>query len=665
MRLWGQLFTLLSLLLRQNVLMVVQGALLTGRPGKVSSTKGISAAFLECLAAINPEATCAATRVIADSLDAELYDQERQNVMINYQTYPAAIFYACTTGDVADAVQCANQFHIKVSAASGRHGFVGAALPTGYLAIDLSYLNKYAMSADNSTITIGPGATNGRLLTALHRSGISGAAVATGGCTFVGLGGYMLGGGLGFLGRVLGLGCDRLLNVEMVLADGTVVNANKDTYPDLFWASCGGGGGTFGIVTAFTFQISILPNRGQLVGVTVTYAAGSAPFVESHMAFQDWLPTASRLWGIDNADITPSPQGPVFGFQGVYFGEAAAALQELQDGGVLDNLCMDPVRCAFNNVPGYPMGVSMVQYESFYDFYLDTQAFNYLSPALLPGQGLTTLSLAQKEVALDSIANALWGYPYTPFVAVDALANPSAPMLLQEVAAGEGPYTISTCSNTTILAPRVVGGNLYNEYQLPLTRIFGPMPRSMVEDLAQLLENLARACAQGVVTACLVGFGGHTLTGAYTDKSPTETAFFFRNDMWIQFISLTTSAKQTPYLSDKEVKEFVRDFIKPYERLVARYFPRATAYANYQNPLNGPLVLKDWQHGYWGENYARLREIKSKKARTSKQEVKVMVVYVSIGILIKAYIAGTRRNCYHVACGHKKRRMEIATERVK
>lgn len=107
------------------------------------------------------------------------------------------------------------------------------------------------MSADNSTITIGPGATNGRLLTALHRSGISGAAVATGGCTFVGLGGrwwqrggggmeralhsyirhfpkgYMLGGGLGFLGRVLGLGCDRLLNVEMVLADGTVVNANK------------------------------------------------------------------------------------------------------------------------------------------------------------------------------------------------------------------------------------------------------------------------------------------------------------------------------------------------------------------------------------------------------------------------------------------------------
>lgn len=47
-------------------------------------------------------------------------------------------------------------------------------------------------------------------------------------------------------------------------------------------------------------------------------------------------------------------------------------------------------------------------------------------------------------------------------------------------------------------------------------------------------------------------------------------------------------------------------------RLVARYFPHATAYANYQNPLNGPLVLKDWQHGYWGENYARLREIKSK-----------------------------------------------------
>ena len=145
-----------------------------------------------------------------------------------------------------------------------------------------------------------------------------------------------------------------------------------ETHPDLFWASCGGGGGTFGIVTAFTFQISILPNQGRPVGVTVSYAAGSVPFVESHIAFQNWLPTASRLWGIDNADVLPSPQGPLFSFQGVYFGEAADALQELKDGGVLDNLCTDPARCAFNNVPGYPMGVSMVQYESFYDFYLDT-----------------------------------------------------------------------------------------------------------------------------------------------------------------------------------------------------------------------------------------------------------------------------------------------------
>jgi FAD/FMN-containing dehydrogenase len=62
--------------------------------------------------------------------------------MINFQTHPVAIFYACDTADVADAVQCANKFHVKVSPASGRHGFVGAALPTGYLAIDLRHLNE-------------------------------------------------------------------------------------------------------------------------------------------------------------------------------------------------------------------------------------------------------------------------------------------------------------------------------------------------------------------------------------------------------------------------------------------------------------------------------------------------------------------------------------------
>ena len=194
------------------------------------------------------------------------------------------------------------------------------------------------------------------------------------------------------------------------------------------------------------------------------------------------------------------------------------------------------------------------------------QAFNYLSPALLPGQGLTTLSLAQKKVALDSIANAIWGYPYTPFVALDALTNPSAPTLLQAVAAGDGPYPISTCNNDTILGPRVVGGDLYNILELSSTRIFGPMPRAMVEDLAHLLDNLASACLQGTVAACLVSFGGHTLTGAYADKRPTETAFYFRDDLWIQSISLTTSAKQVPYLSAKEARAFIDDFIKPYER---------------------------------------------------------------------------------------------------
>jgi FAD/FMN-containing dehydrogenase len=67
--------------------------------------------------------------------------------------------------------------------------------------------------------------------------------LAGGGCPTVGVAGFTLGGGLSFLSRSLGLGCDSMLSATMVLANATVVNVTKKSYPELFWALCGGGGG--------------------------------------------------------------------------------------------------------------------------------------------------------------------------------------------------------------------------------------------------------------------------------------------------------------------------------------------------------------------------------------------------------------------------------------
>lgn len=162
-----------------------------------------------------------------------------------------------------------------------------------------------SVSADKKSFTAGAGLSNVMLLAALHDANVSAdAAIPHGVCSFVGIPGWNLGGGFGRLGRYLGLGCDNVEALEMVLANGTVVEAtasaccpgcfaarerppaclehpSRPALPpsrhltlrplhfsgaannsDLLWASCGGGGGTLGTVTKLQFKISELPKGG-------------------------------------------------------------------------------------------------------------------------------------------------------------------------------------------------------------------------------------------------------------------------------------------------------------------------------------------------------------------------------------------------------------------
>ena len=75
------------------------------------------------------------------------------------------------------------------------------------------------------------------------------------------------------LARHVHTGCDNVVGLDVVLANGTVVTANSTSHPDLYWASCGGGGGTFGITTYFHFKVSVLPNEGRLTQLSVSRTA--------------------------------------------------------------------------------------------------------------------------------------------------------------------------------------------------------------------------------------------------------------------------------------------------------------------------------------------------------------------------------------------------------
>src|SRR4029079_14776195 len=101
------------------------------------------------------------------------------------------------------------------------------------------------------TVRVGGGATWGEVDAATNEHGL---ATPSGIISTTGVGGLTLGGGLGHLTRKHGLAIDNVLEVEMLLANGDHVTANKDENPDLFWA-IRGGGGNFGVVTSFLFRL--------------------------------------------------------------------------------------------------------------------------------------------------------------------------------------------------------------------------------------------------------------------------------------------------------------------------------------------------------------------------------------------------------------------------
>ena len=163
---------------------------------------------------------------------------------------PALIVRCVDVADVIAAVDYGRTNHMLTAIRGGGHNGGGLGTCEGGLVIDLSGMKGARVDQAARRVRVAAGSLWGDVDHATHPFGL---AVPTGFLSTTGVGGLTLGGGIGYLTRAYGLTIDNLLSADVVLADGSVVTADEQTNPDLFWA-LRGGGGNFGVVTSFEFQ---------------------------------------------------------------------------------------------------------------------------------------------------------------------------------------------------------------------------------------------------------------------------------------------------------------------------------------------------------------------------------------------------------------------------
>lgn len=175
------------------------------------------------------------------------------NAMIDRR--PAVIAQCETLDDVKQAILFGRKLDLEIAVRGGGHSVAGMALTDGGIVIDIRRMNAVTVDPEAGTATVAGGATMSHLDRATEPFGL---ATTGGRVSTTGVGGFTLGGGGGWMDRKFGLACDNLISVELVTADGRTVRASDGENAELFWA-LHGGGGNFGIATAFTFRLHSLP----------------------------------------------------------------------------------------------------------------------------------------------------------------------------------------------------------------------------------------------------------------------------------------------------------------------------------------------------------------------------------------------------------------------
>lgn len=215
------------------------------------------------------------------------------------ESVPAVVVRCTSTADVQAAVQVARDHGMPLSVRGGGHDFWGRAVRAEGVVLDLGDMRSVRVDGERQRAVVSGGATSLDVVSAAEKLGLT---AVTGTAGAVGLVGLTLGGGYGPLIGRFGLAADNLLGADVVLADGSLVRADAEHHPDLFWA-LRGGGGNFGVVVSMTIRLHPV---ARVASGTILFPAGDSARLLADL--RDVLQDSSDDLSVD-IGFLPGPGG--------------------------------------------------------------------------------------------------------------------------------------------------------------------------------------------------------------------------------------------------------------------------------------------------------------------------------------------------------------------
>ena len=280
---------------------------------------------------------------------------------------PAHVLRPKSAGDVQAGVRFAASAGLLLSVRGGGHGFAGFGTNDGGVVIDLSDLaDVEIIDKERHLVRIGGGATWGEVAAALGPHGL---AISSGDTKSVGVGGLTLTGGIGWKVRKYGLALDNVVAAEVVTANGEVVHASAQKNPELFWA-IRGGGGNFGIVTAFEFAAH--PTTDIFFGKIAFPASQAATVLQGWADYMRSAPeelTSVAVFASPLAGGSDAPAEIYVAFDGDDLEFADQAIDPIRRLGTVidDDIALKPYSDTLEDGGAPPPGIQFVVRSAFVD----------------------------------------------------------------------------------------------------------------------------------------------------------------------------------------------------------------------------------------------------------------------------------------------------------